>query len=241
MEISFKSLLLFICAMFLEMSVLWKGSRWNSKIVPSLITWNSIGTNPFEIFKGVDLALLVEPSLEDLEWNEPIFCLITERFSLKQGRALNDSANPNVKVFVVWNPCNTNCLIAQHYAPKNRASQLSCNDASRSNRAVSFGQKSESTHWSGQLSDCLGKSFFDSSAWFTHALINGKKALEVIKDPNGSGASFWRRFKNEGSHYWRRGKSSAASAANALIEAVRSIYVPTKKGDWFHDRRSIKW
>lgn len=194
-----------------------------------------IGTNPFEMFKDVDLALLVGAKPRGPGMERADLLIDNGKIFIEQGRALNDSANPHVKVFVVGNPCNTNCLIAQHFAPKlsprnfhammrldqNRGQSLLAKKAKVPIEAVSC-LTVWGNHSSTQVPD------------FSNALINGKQALDVIHDPDWFRGEFLTTIQKRGAAIIEaRGKSSAASAANALIEAVRSLYVPTKKGDWF--------
>lgn len=77
-----------------------------------------IGSNPSEVFKDVDFAFLVgaKPRGPGMERNQ----LLNEngKIFIEQGKALNEVAHQNVKVLVVGNPCNTNCLIAMSHAPR---------------------------------------------------------------------------------------------------------------------------
>src|SRR5262249_38658514 len=75
------------------------------------------GSDPFEMFEDVDVALLIgaRPREKGMERGD----LLKEngKIFIEEGRALNESASRDVKVIVVGNPCNTNCLIALHQAP----------------------------------------------------------------------------------------------------------------------------
>ncbi|MBS4168416.1 malate dehydrogenase [Parachlamydia sp. AcF125] len=194
-----------------------------------------LGSDPFQLFGDVDYALLLGskprgPGMERVELlhgNSKIF--------VDQGKALNVSANRQVKVFVVGNPCNTNCLIAMKNAPhlprqnfhamtrldQNRAVASLANYAKTEIQAVSqlaiWGN-----HSSTQVPD------------FYHARIHEKPVLEVIKDEEWLKTTFIRNVQQRGAAIIAaRGKSSAASAAHALIEAVQALILPTPEGQWF--------
>jgi malate dehydrogenase len=192
------------------------------------------GSDPKKVFKDIDYALLVGakprgPGMERgdlLKDNGKIF--------IEQGEALNTVASKDVKVLVVGNPCNTNCLIAMSRAPsiprknfmaltrldENRAkSQLALRagvDVKEVKNAIIWGN-----HSSTQVPD------------FTHATIGGKKAEEVIGDRKWLEKEFMSLVQKRGAAIIAaRGASSAASAAHAVIDAVRFLVEPTPKGEW---------
>jgi malate dehydrogenase len=194
-----------------------------------------IGTDPMEVFKGVDYAILIgsKPRGPGMERKE----LLSDngQIFVAQGKALNEVANPNVLVLVVGNPCNTNCLIAMHHAPKippthffsmmrldqNRATALlaakSGQPVSTVHRVVVWGN-----HSATQVPD------------FLNARIRGRAALEVIEDRRWCEETFIPLVQKRGAAVIAaRGKSSAASAANAAIESMRSIIFPTPEEEWF--------
>jgi malate dehydrogenase len=152
-----------------------------------------------------------------------------------QGQAINAAAGPNVRVLTVANPCNTNALIARSHAPKVPADRWFAMTRLDQNRAasqlatkagVSVGQISRMTIW-GNHSDTQYPDF-------KNALIGGKPATEVISDPSWFTDGFIPTVaKRGGAVIKARGASSAASAANAALDTVRSLHVPTPSGDWF--------
>lgn len=194
-----------------------------------------IGSNPNDLFEGVDLALLIGskprgPGMERgdlLKDNGKIF--------IEQGKALNDHASPEVRVLVVGNPCNTNCLIAMHHAPKIPRNQFFSMMRLDENRAKSqLALRAEvgvdkvthmvvwGNHSATQVPD------------FVHAKIMGKPTLDVIHDRAWLETSFMTTVQKRGAAIIEaRGKSSAASAASAVIDSIKSLYHPTKHGDWF--------
>lgn len=194
-----------------------------------------IGSDPIEIFDGVHYALLVgaKPRGPGMERGD----LLSDngKIFVQQGKALNESADRDVKVLVVGNPCNTNCLIAMSNAPniprknfhammrldQNRASaQLALKagvDVTEVTNVVVWGN-----HSATQVPD------------FLHAKIHGKPVIEVIEDQDWLKGDFISTVQKRGAAIIAaRGKSSAASAASAAIDSIRDILHPTPKGQWF--------
>jgi malate dehydrogenase len=193
------------------------------------------GSDPLKVFEGVNYALLIGakprgPGMERkdlLGSNGVIF--------MEQGKALNVSAASDVLIFVVGNPCNTNCLIAMHHAPKipkerffammrldqNRAQSML---AARARVAVTDVAHVAvwGNHSATQVPD------------FVNAKIQGKPALDMIKDRKWCEEEFVPLVQKRGATVIAaRGKSSAASAANAVVDSMRSFILPTPYGDWF--------
>ncbi len=152
-----------------------------------------------------------------------------------QGQAINAAAGPNVRVLTVANPCNTNCLIARSHAPKVPAERWFAMTRLDQNRAKSLlarkagvpvGAVTCMTIW-GNHSDTQYPDY-------KNARIQGKPATEVISDTAWFAETYIPTVAKRGSAVIKaRGASSAASAANAIIDSVRSIVSPTPAGDWF--------
>lgn len=194
-----------------------------------------IGTDPKTVFKGADYALLVGskprgPGMERkdlLQENGAIF--------IGQGRALNEVANPNVKILVVGNPCNTNCLVAMAHAPRIPKQNFHAMTRLDQNRGaaqlalkahVPVDQVTNLAIWGNHSATQVPD--------FTHAKIGGKPAAEVIKDRNWLEKEYFSIVQKRGATIISaRGKSSAASAASAVIDAVKAIVNPTSSGNWF--------
>jgi malate dehydrogenase len=190
---------------------------------------------PEVAFEGADWVILVGGmprkdgmSRADLiRANGPIFT--------GQGKAINDVAEPDVRVLVVANPCNTNCLIARSHAPKVPADRWYAMTRLDQNRAASqlatragvpVGQVKKMTIW-GNHSDTQYPDY-------KNATIGGKPATEVIGDAAWFSETFIPTVaKRGGAVIKARGASSAASAANAAIDSARSASVATPSGDWF--------
>jgi len=190
--------------------------------------------DPKVAFKDADVALLVGarprgPGMERkdlLEANGKIFA--------PQGRALSDAASRQVKVLVVGNPANTNCLIAMKNAPGLKPSNFSSMMRLDHNRAMS------------QVAQKIGvpiTSIKKMAVWGNHsatqypdlfqATAGGKKAWALINDQAWLENTFIPVVQKRGAAIIdARGLSSAASAASAAIDHIRDWIKGTKAGDW---------
>lgn len=151
----------------------------------------------------------------------------------KQGRAINEMAASDVRVFVVGNPCNTNCLIAMHNAPNIPRERFYAMTMLDENRAR------------GQLAIKAGvpvAAIKNMNIWGNHsstqypdfyqAKINGKPALDVIGDEHWLQTDFIKTIQLRGAEVIKtRGASSAASAANAAIATVHHLVHDTPIDD----------
>lgn len=194
-----------------------------------------IGSDPMQVFEKVNYALLVGakprgPGMERAELlndNGKIF--------VSQGKALNTVADPNVKVIVVGNPCNTNCLIAMHNAPRIPPGNFHAMTRLDQNRAVAQLAKKAGV----DISDVDHVTIWGNHSAtqvpdFTNATIKGRPVAEKISDRKWLEGDFIANVQKRGAAVIEsRGKSSAASAANAIIDTVKAIIKPTKNGSWF--------
>ena len=189
--------------------------------------------DPNVAFKDADYALLVGarprgPGMERkdlLEANAAIFSV--------QGKALNDHASRDVKVLVVGNPANTNALIAQKNAPDLNPGQFTAMTRLDHNRAAA------------QLANQTGKHVTDVkkvTIWGNHsatqypdistATIDGTAATELVED-SWYKEEFIPVVQQRGAAIIQaRGLSSAASAANAAVDHMRTWALGTAEGDW---------
>ena len=152
-----------------------------------------------------------------------------------QGKAINAAAAKDVRILTVANPCNTNCLIAKSHAPNVPADRWFAMTRLDQNRAASqlakkagvgVGQVTKMTIW-GNHSDTQYPDY-------KNALIGGKPAPQVITDGAWLSETFVPTVAKRGAAVIKaRGASSAASAANAALDSVRSASVPTPAGDTF--------
>jgi len=190
--------------------------------------------DPMVAFRDTEIALLVGarprgPGMERkdlLEANGRIFA--------PQGKALDAVASREVKVLVVGNPANTNCLIALKNAPSLKPAQFTAMMRLDHNRAVS------------QVARKIGKplaSIRKMTIWGNHsatqypdlfqAEAEGKKVWPMIDDMNWLEKDFIPIVQKRGAAIIEaRGLSSAASAANAAIDHMRTWVQGTRDGDW---------
>lgn len=194
-----------------------------------------IGSNPSEIFEGIDLAILVGakprgPGMERgdlLKENAKIF--------IEQGKALNDRAKKEVVVFVVGNPCNTNALITLKNAPTLNPKRIFAMTRLDENRAKTQLAIKANTPVSIVANTTIwGNHSATQVPDFTNARIGEKSAEEVISDRKWLETEFFETVQKRGAAVIEaRGKSSAASAANAIVDSIQSLMHITPSGEWF--------
>ena len=151
-----------------------------------------------------------------------------------QGEAINAHAANDVRVLVVGNPCNTNCLIARSNAPDVPVDRWFAMTRLDENRA-----KSQVAHKAGvPVRDVTNMAIWGNHSTtqfpdFFHALAGGKPVPDVVTDPDWLEGEFIETVQKRGAAVIEaRGASSAASAAHAAIDSVVSVRVPTPEGDW---------
>jgi len=151
-----------------------------------------------------------------------------------QGEAINADAADDVRVLVVGNPCNTNCLIARSHAPDVPADRWFAMTRLDENRA-----KTQLARKAGvPVRDVTNLAIWGNHSAtqfpdFAHAKIGGKPAPDVIGDDAWLQGTFIESVQKRGAAVIeKRGASSAASAAHAAIDSVNSVWQPTATGDW---------
>jgi malate dehydrogenase len=188
-----------------------------------------------EGFKGVDWALLVGsvPRKAGMERSELLG--INGRIFTGQGTAIARHAAPGVRVLVVGNPCNTNCLIAMNNGrpvPADRWLAMTMLDQNRAVTQLALKVGTETAAVSnlaiwGNHSSTMYPDFYN-------ARIGGRPAAGVIGDEAWFKDAFLPTVQQRGAAIIKaRGLSSAASAANAVVDTVRNLTTPTREGDWF--------
>ena len=186
-------------------------------------------------FKGIDWALLVGsvPRKAGMERNDLL--KVNGGIFVGQGKAINQNAGSNVRIVVVGNPCNTNCLIAMNNAPDIPLDRWFAMTALDENRA-----KSQLAWKAGvAVRDVTNMTIWGNHSAtqypdFTNALIKGMPASQVIKDEEWLKGDFIKTVQQRGAQIIKaRGASSAASAANAALDTITRVITPTGKGDWF--------
>ncbi|MFM8289637.1 MAG: malate dehydrogenase [Planctomycetaceae bacterium] len=151
------------------------------------------------------------------------------------GRAIAAAAASNVKVLVVGNPCNTNALIAMHNAPGVPSDRFYAMTRLDENRAVSLLARKSGQPVSAVSNLAIwGNHSATQYPDFYQAKIGGKPVTQVIGDQAWLQNDFLTTVQQRGAAVIKaRGASSAASAANAIVDNLKSIHFPTASGQWF--------
>lgn len=199
-----------------------------------LLTDLVLTSDPQEAFKDVNWALLVgsKPRGKGMERsdlireNGPIF--------VSQGNAIEKAAASDVRVLVVGNPCNTNCLIAMSNAPsvpKDRWFAMTRLDHNRAMAQLAL--KAECAVTDVTQMTIWGNHSTTQFPDFVHAKIQGEPVEQRISDRSWLEGEFQSRVQKRGAEIIQaRGKSSAASAANAAKDHVNTFTFGTPSGDW---------
>ena len=187
-----------------------------------------------EAFRSVNWALLVGsvPRKDGMERKDLLN--INGKIFIGQGQAIQKNAASDVRVLVVGNPCNTNCLIAQSNARDLPAERWFAMTRLDENRAKSQLAAKAGVHSSAVTNMAIwGNHSSTQYPDFYNAQIGGKPAAEVITDHDWLKGSFIETVQKRGAAIIKaRGSSSAASAANAVVDTVKSLTTPTPAGDW---------
>jgi len=187
-----------------------------------------------EAFNGADYALLVgsmprKAGMERsdlLEANGGIFT--------GQGKALSEAANSSVKVLVVGNPANTNCLIAMNNAPNIADAQFTAMTRLDHNRAIAqLAQKTGASVNDIRRMTIWGNHSATQYPDLFHAEVNGQNAAGMVNDQQWLENEFIPTVQQRGAAIIdARGASSAASAASAAVDHMRNWALGTEEGDW---------
>ena len=188
--------------------------------------------DPAEGFRGVNWALLIgsvprKPGMERKD-----LLAINGKIFTGQGQALQKNAARDVRILVVGNPCNTNCLIGMNSAPeipRDRWFAMTRLDENRAKAQLAIksgagaGSVSNLAVW-GNHSPTMFPDFY-------HAKIDGRPVTEVIRDENWLKTEFVGTVGQRGAAVLNARKlSSAASAANAAIDTVSLLSLPPPPG-----------
>ena len=187
-----------------------------------------------EGFRGVNWALLVGSVPRKANMERKDLLGINGKIFIGQGRAIEKNAASDVRVLVVGNPCNTNCLIAMNNAPGVPPDRFFAMTRLDENRAKSQLAKKAGVQVAS-VSNVVVWGNHSSTQYpdFYNAKINGRPATDLIKDEAWLKGEFISSVQQRGTAIIKaRGASSAASAANAVVDSVRSIIEPTPAGDW---------
>ena len=151
-----------------------------------------------------------------------------------QGQAINAHAASDIRVLVVGNPCNTNCLIARENAPDVPADRWFAMTRLDENRArTQLAQKAGAPVGTVTNLAIWGNHSATQFPDYAHARIGGAPATDVITDTAWLQGEFLETVQKRGAAVIEaRGASSAASAANAAIDSVNSVWRPTEGDNW---------
>jgi malate dehydrogenase len=187
-----------------------------------------------EGFRGVNWALLVGSVPRKAGMERKDLLGINGKIFIGQGQAIQKNAAPDVRIHVVGNPCNTNCLIAMNNAPEVPRDRWFAMTRLDENRAKSQLAKKAGVDITAVTNMAIwGNHSSTQYPDFMHAKINGRPATETIKDQAWLKGEFIASVQQRGAAIIKaRGASSAASAANAIVDSVASIANPTPAGDW---------
>jgi len=191
-------------------------------------------SDPRRAFEGADWTLCVGsiPRKPGMERSELLG--LNGKIFVEQGRVLAEVAGKDARVLVVGNPCNTNAWIAmqagQGLAKENWFAMTRLDENRAKARlaekaGVAVGQVDRLAIWGNHSSTMYPD--------FTNARIGGKAATEVISDRKWLEGEFLQSVQQRGAEIMKaRGLSSAASAAHAAVDTVRTLHDGTKAGDW---------
>ena len=187
-----------------------------------------------EGFKGVNWGILVGSVPRKAGMERKDLLNINGKIFTGQGQAIEKNAASDVRVLVVGNPCNTNCLIAMNNAKGVPADRWFAMTRLDENRAKSQLAAKAGVHHSTVSNLAIwGNHSATQYPDFYNTLIGGKPATDVISDHDWLKGDFISTVQQRGAAIIKaRGLSSAASAANAACDTVRSLTSPTSAGDW---------
>lgn len=187
-----------------------------------------------EGFRDVNWAMLVGSVPRKAGMERGDLLGINGKIFIGQGQAIEKNAASDVRILVIGNPCNTNCLIAMNNArsiPHDRWFAMTRLDENRAKAQLARKAGVEVTAVSNMT--IWGNHSATQYPDFYNAKINGKSAAEVIGDETWLQGEFIKTVQQRGAAIIKtRGLSSAGSAANAGIDSVRSVMEDTPGNDW---------
>jgi len=187
-----------------------------------------------EGFRNTNWALLVGSVPRKAGMERGDLLGINGKIFTGQGQAIQRSAASDIRTLVVGNPCNTNCLIAMNNAgdvPRERWFAMTRLDE---NRAAAQLAHKAGAHVSKVSNVAIwGNHSATQYPDYYNARIDGAPAPQVIADETWCKEEFIPTVQQRGAAIIQaRGASSAASAANAVVDTVRFLTTPTPEGDW---------
>ena len=189
--------------------------------------------DPKVAFKNADLCMLVGSKPRGPGQERKDLLQDNGKIFIGQGRAIAEVAGPDVRVVVVGNPCNTNCLIALKNAkgvPADRFTAMTRLDQNRAKAQLALRAK---THWSNVKNVVIWGNHSNTQYpdWH-HATIAGQPAAKVVADDAWLQGPFMKTVQERGKAIIEaRGKSSALSAAQAACDHAKSLYTVNTAAD----------
>jgi len=187
-----------------------------------------------EGFRDVNWSLLVGSVPRKAGMERKDLLGINGKIFIGQGQAIEKNASADVRTLVIGNPCNTNCLIAMNNAkqiPRDRWFAMTRLDENRAKAQLAHKAGVEVTAVTNMT--IWGNHSATQYPDFYNAKINGRAANEVIGNEAWLKQDFIATVQQRGAAIIKaRGLSSAASAANAVVDTVRSLITDTPKEDW---------
>lgn len=187
-----------------------------------------------EGFTDVNWALLVGSVPRKAGMERGDLLGINGKIFTGQGQAIAGNAASDVRTLVVGNPCNTNCLIAMNAGSEVPAERWFAMTRLDENRAKTQLAQKAGVHVSEVSNMCIwGNHSATQYPDFTNAKIGGIPVTDVISDEAWLKGEFISTVQKRGAAVIEaRGLSSAASAANGVVDTVKSLIAPTPEGDW---------
>lgn len=200
-----------------------------------LLTRVDVATDEHTAFDQTQYALLIGAKPRTAGMARADLLAHNGKIFVRQGKALDAVAHQDALILVVGNPCNTNCLIAMSQARRLNRANFHAMTRLDQNRATSLlAQKANRPVSAIRHMTIWGNHSSTQVPDFFHATIDGKAATEVIHDTAWLEDEFILQVQNRGAAIIAaRGTSSAASAASAVIDAIRSLTEATEPGNWF--------
>ena len=187
-----------------------------------------------EGFKDVNWAMLVGSVPRKAGMERGDLLGINGKIFIGQGQAIEKNAAQDVRILVIGNPCNTNCLIAMNNArsiPQDRWFAMTRLDENRAKAQLAAKAGVDVTEVTNLA--IWGNHSATQYPDFYNAKINGKSAAQAISDESWLQGDFIKTVQQRGAAIIKaRGLSSAGSAANAGIDSITSLVNDTPEGDW---------
>jgi malate dehydrogenase len=185
-----------------------------------------VTSNPDEVFNGANLCLLVGSKPRGPGMERSDLLRDNGKIFVGQGKSISDNAADDCRIVVVGNPCNTNCMIAAAQSDRFSSDRFTAMTRLDQNRAVSM----LSVKAEVDVTEVSGMAIFGNHSPtmfpdYSNAFISGESATKIINDDNWLKNDYIPAVGKRGAAIIKaRGLSSAASAANALINHVQSLY-----------------